>query len=1248
MPQSSIFPIFLRAQYRDDGQAFSRFQSDAQRAAMAAKREFQGVSAALDSALSRGRNTSGSLDLGVDELRRAALAQQQVAVAAREVAEATRRAATANGQFDASMSRATRAAFELANAEDRATRELLEQVNALEAVQRELNQTASATDLVTAANRRGNAARGAAVKNVGAERTAFIQLGQQLQDMTVQAQLGTSAFVIFGQQVPQAAFALSGLADSTNRTKAAIGSLATFMSGPFGALIFVGVASLGPLVARLFEAEKAADDVRFSSDALGNAQSVLANAVDIATGKINTQSEALRNLAAAQVLAGQVESARKQAELRTTLGTAAREKGDRISGPLGLPILSVRPGAGLGQLDGFLRKSSDSAKVVRSFLDGDTGAGQAIEQLRALEKAGDITQDKLLDLSATIANLGVEQRNSEIFAAADRLLRGDATAADRGLLLKPEGAKKRTGRADNSAAKAAREAERLASFGEDAAEQIKRVNERFGEQPRLITQAAQATRQLDAIIRDLAERKPVNFEELIAQAETAKQSVEDALLRPFEQLRLESEQRLQIEQLLAQGREVEAAALQEVLRLEQQIGAVSAEQRAEIEGIVRAEAERTAELRVQQRLFAAQLDVIGQVERSLTDLLSGRSTDFFGDFRQALQDIQGQRLFEDIFGQAFRDIEQELRGNSPQGRANAAFIAEVERTAGATKTAGDAAITLAEAFDEAFGIVTGAANRTLSGGANDNEAFQGQIVVERNRTSEVQIARLSINELANRISREIGESIAAELEDVLGPRFAGVLGDVIGGFIAGKTLGGTAGGVLGALRGGLSVFEDKDGNLSKGLQGLSDALGKAGEGAAVGSQVAGLSNLLGIRGSTSGAQIGGAIGSVIPIPGGNIIGAIAGNILGGLLKGTPRGSATIGGVGSSLGVTGVVGNRGSLKDASGNLAGSVLEAIDRIAEQLGASVNASAGRVSIGQRKDNLRVDPRGGGATKIGNGAIDFGQDAEAAIAFAVRDLIQDGVITGLRASEQRLLRAGNDIEAALQDVLTFRSVFDRLEELRDPLGGALRRLNTEFDGLRDLFERAGASTQEFADLEELYSLERARAIEEASDRVVGSLRQLLNDLTIGDSGLSLRSRRANALGEFNGLAERVAAGDTSAFDDFAEISQQLLDIERELFGSTQSYFDRLAQITALTEQAIAGQGNVTSIAAGEPSPFGDASTITRTIEASSAEQIGYLRAINDNLIALNPASRVVRGGGGGNGFRGEISNFPTVIQNF
>lgn len=1272
MPQSGIFPIFLRAEYRGDGEGFSRFQSDAARAAAQAKREFQGVAAALDDALARPRNTAGSLDLGLDELRQAAAQQEKIAAAARQVAEATNRARAATSGYDEQLSKATQAAFRLAQAEEAKGREMLEQIEILEQIQQELNKTAAATDEVIAAQRRGTTARGSVINSVRAERVAFVQLGQQLQDITVQAQAGTSGFTIFAQQVPQAAFALTGLKDSSNDTLSEVGEFATFLSGPWGAALFAATAVLGPFIADLIGTQFAAEDARQKIAAL-----VEAKREDVAETELARRAEQ----AFALSIEGVTDAVRRNREAIEALTSAKRTDSEETLRNSRIQLANALALQFNTQQQIFNARALLEAQVARASGPGQ-GAELAALGIPARQAALDELLAGFVQGSQQITEINNQIRQSQALVSVDRGVAGEEGAIKRRFETELEGLKRTavarglsTKQIEKEAAaikareqaaldalkpdrqsrpRVDRSAERLAESGEDAAEQIQRINERFDEQPRLIDQAAQATRQLDSIIADLEKRKPIDFEKLVEGAQAAKLTIQDALVRPFEQLREESQRRLEIEGLLAQGQFDRAAALQDIFRLEQQLGPLTREQREDVEGIVVAEQQRLRVLRDQQAVFNAQLDVLGQVRTDLTAILSGRSTDFFGNFQQALQDLQGQRLFESIFGEAFREIENELQRNTPQGRANAAYVQQVERTAHATERVGNSAISLAEELDRASSIVRGAAEQTLTGtAANDNFSVDSITVTgdrghtaSGRRNGEVRIARLSVLDLAARISKRIGDSIAVELEDLLGARFAQTLGNIIGGFIGGKAVGGTPGGIIGALRGVLGAFADKDGKLSKTLASIDKALGGALAGTATGTQVAGLSKALGLGGSTTGAQIGGALGSFLPIPGGNIIGAVIGNFVGALFKKTPRASATIGGVGDSLGITSLTGTNASLRNTAGDLGGSVLESINRIAQQLGATVNASAGTVSIGQRKGSLRVDPTGRGITRVGNGAIDFGEDAEAAVAFAVRDLIQDGVITGLRQSEQNLLQAGKDVEAALADVLRFRSVFDQLDEIKDPVGFAVRSLNREFESLIDLFEQAGATAEEFASLEELYNLRRAEAIREATDQVVGSLRSLLNDLKIGDSGLSLRSRQQNAVTEFDALAARVAAGDTSAFDDFADISQQLLEIERQLFGSTDAYFDRLQQVTALTEQAIADQTNVTSIGAGQGSPFDDQASIARTIEATSAEQIGYLRAINDNLIALNPNSRPAPVGGGGGGSASEVA--ARLIANF
>lgn len=115
------------------------------------------------------------------------------------------------------------------------------------------------------------------------------------------------------------------------------------------------------------------------------------------------------------------------------------------------------------------------------------------------------------------------------------------------------------------------------------------------------------------------------------------------------------------------------------------------------------------------------------------------------------------------------------------------------------------------------------------------------------------------------------------------------------------------------------------------------------------------------------------------------------------------------------------------------------------------------------------------------------------------MRDALLDGAVQGLRAGSQRLLQAGKDIDVALQKALDFQSVFDRLKQRDDPVGAALDTLDREFTRLKKIFAEAGATTEEYAELERLYGIERAEAVKEAAERMVASFDYGVRSLTTG-----------------------------------------------------------------------------------------------------------------------------------------------------
>lgn len=273
------------------------------------------------------------------------------------------------------------------------------------------------------------------------------------------------------------------------------------------------------------------------------------------------------------------------------------------------------------------------------------------------------------------------------------------------------------------------------------------------------------------------------------------------------------------------------------------------------------------------------------------------------------------------------------------------------------------------------------------------------------------------------------------------------------------------------------VFGDT-GSFAKTMNGL---LQGAGIGAAVGGIFGGgkSGQMGGMLGGAAGQAIGGAIKALGSAGGpiGSIVGALAGSLIGGLLSTVKKGSATF----SGTGLVSTSGNSKSRIAAATSTGNNVLDALSQIADAFGADIGDAS--FSLGIRKKNYVLDPTGQGRTK-GAGVLNFGQDSEAAIKAAIKDAISDGVFEGLSAGVERLLKGEGDIEKQLKKALDFQGVFDELSQRTDPTGFGLGQLDKQFGKLRDIFAEAGASTEEYAKLEELFQLKRTEIINEGSRR--------------------------------------------------------------------------------------------------------------------------------------------------------------------
>jgi hypothetical protein len=460
----------------------------------------------------------------------------------------------------------------------------------------------------------------------------------------------------------------------------------------------------------------------------------------------------------------------------------------------------------------------------------------------------------------------------------------------------------------------------------------------------------------------------------------------------------------------------------------------------------------------------------------------------------------------------------------------------------------------------------------------------------------------------------------------------------------------------------------KNGKLVMAGQGASK-MQNAGLGLALGSLASSLvpgggstaGQIGGMAGSIGGMALGGKLAALGSFAGpvGAIAGAVIGTIFGGLLSGPNRGQVTVGNAGGMLGVINQTGKSGPQQQAMG-LSNNLIDTLNRIAAQIGAELNPSAGRVSIGVRNGDFRVDPNGTGRTRVGAGVVNFGKDEQAAIRFALTDLIRDGVLTGISQASQNLLRnSGNNLEKQLEKVMAIEAVPRLLRERLDPLGAAMDELFDKFKFLADAMREAGASAEQVADAQRLWELEKADTI--AS---IGAASQTLKDflasLNAGNnSPLSLREQRAEAerqlspfLAQITGAesaraeverlrasgatpeqlqaAETAARTAAAAIDQrgFTDASQLLLSISRASNASNGTFFSDFDRIRALTGQAIGFVDSAT--AAGDTrDPFSrEIALNTADMAAILADHTRYLAAINDNLGGVPFRNALLSGG--------------------
>ncbi|HEX8224467.1 MAG TPA: hypothetical protein VF605_11685 [Allosphingosinicella sp.] len=1017
-------------------------------------------------------------------------------------------------------------------------------VEAFEAALAKLGNTARGT--AGEAGQFGETARGTS--------EAMTDSGKAADTMAEQLKAGVEPLMDLGKGAGEAG---EGMAASGKQGLALAGMLGGVLGLVIGELVS---GALTALIDSLFVSEQAFQAAELGADALGQAQSVLGSIFDMTSGKIERQNALLIANARLTAINLRADAMAKRASAGETFSDMQNDGGG-VKG-------------GLRRFLGWSSGRGDAAdaaqdEAVGKHIRAIEGAKSAEERSKAIERAlqqtefreatsrntdvvRNLTGVSSKDWRQALIDTATAEQNDIVAGLIDKSLDGGSLAPE--LRRSGGGARKKTPRARGSGGKT----DRLEEFGEDAADKIAGIAARFidDDQPKIIGEASKAMAALDDLVDDIRRKKPLNMQELLADAETARtqiragliagiaepfeksetladkariafraldqvaadfskqqppglegfiqqigearQAIQDGLDRPYNEFIESQGQALEIQRLITGGHQDEADALRIIIGLEKNGTELSLERKDAILATVQALRAEERQFEVNREKQQKYLDTLGDMRSLVTDILSG-DLEALEDAPKRLiasfKQLQGRVLEEKLFGDTFRKLEDQITG------ADVAQDA-AERMADAVDKASASILRLGSAAERATAGVAGG-GATAPGGAWDSiadamaeGAGEGDIVVTGSRIPKDPVAFFdyTIEKLA---------------KGVLGENAAKAIGKY----------------------------------TSKGL-----------EGAAVGGMVAGVSKMLGVKGSNTGGQIGGAVGgfaaSAVGLPPivGEIVGGLLGSVVGGMLKSSKAGSATIGVSNGELGVSGTGGNNAQFRTAASAAANSIIDAVQSIASQLGGQVTG-APSVSVGIKDGAYRVDTSGRGNVKTKKGAIDFGEDQASAIAFAALDAIKDGVISGLSAAVQKALQSSTDINKALQEALKVQD----LELLLSGADGALKKAFRDFELVAAERRRVAAKYGfDLVKLEEVNGKQRTEIFDRIIQSQIGQLQSLLDSMNFGDlfEGSAVDQRKA-LLVEIAKAETDAKAGVEGAGDKVAGLRRQLLSLSKDAFGT-------------------------------------------------------------------------------------------------
>lgn len=1064
-------------------------------------------------------------------LAKAERESKQLADAFGAVDAATARLARAQAAANAETAR-TKAAFAAGEITlEEYNRQLLETKTALGLVS--AAHTRAASDLRNAQSAFDQVAGGMnrSVTSAGEARVGYMMLGQQAQDVAVMLQGGANIGTIIATQSGQVATAVAMMGGR-------MGGFASFMAGPWGTAIILGVSVLANLTQGLMANKDASDAAEKASEDFGKRLSDMAAFFDLSTGAILRQNEALIVNARLKRL-DQIEEAKgrqreRQKKISSLVINSAQEEFEN-RGSYADPWF-VSAGRDMSIVNAIRKAGGDQKAINNALFDLAKGKGaQASLARQILAERGQAFYD-----AGEIRRLGLEEESLRTGRLADELRKGSGTGRRR--------TASGSGRGKDRGAI-------LAEFGDDTAAKIAGIRDQFSDLPDAIGRANQALRQLDDLTSDINGKKllPQVKSELIGDIAATRRAIEDSLNKPFEEFMQKQRESAAIDRLLLQGREAEAEALRIVLQLQERQVPLSKQQLEAVLATVEAERQRGMLLRDQRALIQANLDAVydmrGALEATFADALRGKFSfsNILSSLGNSWINLTAKRLVEDMFGSTLRALEDQATGADKVDAAG-------QQMATSLGKAGSAVDSFAAAVSAASGSVRGALGGGFSPGLGGANAGASQVANTVARAvSAVMGSRQSVAGAAT-VEADGSLTVTGGRQRTVRSRpddlnlVVDMASQVFGQF-------------------GIKVPKAIT-DLTKNFLGrLETSLPELMKGAMIGQ--AGASLFLGQGGNNAGSLIGGAFGESLfkkaapslfkklgdfAGPLGSLAGGLIGGLVGGLFKKTKSGGAAIGLDGSGkTAITSTAGNSAELKKQASGWGGTINSQLERIAEALGASLGAYS--VAIGKRDSGwIKVSASGNAAATVAKkptaDIIYHGKDEGEALMAALANAISDGAITGVSAAVQKALRSSSDVDKAIREAM-------KVQEVELAIGGIGAQLDKAFKD----FERQAAERLRIArdygfdvvKMEERNAQDRLKLSEKLLAEQVGSLQSLIDEMTSGSlfEGSSVDQRRL-LLDKITAAKAAADAGEEGAAEKLATLLEQLNRVSRDAFGTT------------------------------------------------------------------------------------------------